>query len=151
MTLLDISNQLISHFCGNSVFDQEKNLECIFIEKNFEKNKKELVISSLKDLEEKKMVKQISPTMWILATPLHFSGQNVPVSMYLANQIAITINSYLRSMGNMEQKVDALNIKEGNIADLVAIIEDLSTVLVSQEGSAKPNPAKINTTGFGQN
>ena len=153
MTLLDVQNQIVGHFCLNEVFTH-KDYEKIVVPEKMESVKTQLIEKSLEILTESKMISPLTISAtgigakdqkeWILNEPLNSRGQTVTISMGLANSMAIIINSVLEARG-IETRVNSLNITEGNVADLLTIIEDLTTesVAVAQKfvEYSKENPS----------
>jgi len=127
MTLLDIRNQLIGHFCKEDTFKLD-DFTIIKIDDDTTNDQKDgMVRAALKQLVEAEMVTEASKDFWILTVPLGSAGQQVDVPIEIAQAIADCINTYAKANELPIDPVDALNIHAGHLASLVGIINDLVT------------------------
>ena len=125
MTLLDVQNQIVSHFSNSgSSFSLAANLAAIKVTKPFEEHKEKMVSAVMAELEKGGMVKELTAGVWVLTSPLGSNGQQVELSFALSNAIAEEIKAYADAR-ELEWQVDPLNLHEGNFLMLLAIINDL--------------------------
>lgn len=124
MTLLDVRNQIISHFCEKDSFTRNDFIN-VEVDQLFEDQKDNLILSCLIELEKREIIVKISDSLWILTNPLNFSGQKINISMAVANAITETVNTFLEANNIEDTKVDSLNITEANIVDLLKIIGEI--------------------------
>ncbi len=129
MTLLDIRNQIISCLLAKDTFSLEDDLAGVQMKLKDEGSNdlsKDLVKTALAELEEIGMVRRIEDReMWILSGPLNVGGQDVHISMELANGIAEVVNSFLKANGEENNLSDPLAIHSGDLQFLLKIIGDL--------------------------
>lgn len=124
MTLLDVRNQIVSHFCKNDTFALE-NFKDIKVDDKFENDKDDLIIAALDNLESMNLIRGVSENLWILINPLNSAGQEVHLSMNVCNAIAETINAFMDANEIKEVKVDSLDIQERDIVELLSIIGEI--------------------------
>lgn len=131
MTLLDIRNQIIQKLTEDDIINLDNLLDFVKVSKENENIKKELIIASLKDLEEVGIVSKLGSNKlsfietWVLCQPLNSAGQKIDISMNTANEIAEIINSYLDANKFNGPRADKLNITEMEIIMLLSILGDL--------------------------
>jgi hypothetical protein len=127
MTLIEVRNQIFTHFLKTDTFVFPDDLRKIKVGKNQESFKNELITSVLVDMQEDGLCNEISdqttgvPKAFVMAGPLGQNGQDVPISNKTAELIAEIINQYLASKGQEEGVVDKLNINEQDIQNLAII------------------------------
>lgn len=126
MTILDIRNQLVGHFCKEDTFCANDFLS-IKMDASLEEQRGELVQKALAQLVEAGMVAQIGSELWMLCEPLGSSGQQIDVPIEIAEAIANAINTYIKANDLPLDTVDALNLHAGHLATMVGIISDLVT------------------------
>ena len=134
MTIIEVKTLILRHLLNKDYFALDDNFQ-IETPKEFKDLKTELIVATLKDLEEAKVLKRIEVKMnekssatksvWILETPLEFHGQDVHVSFPLANLISQQVNSYIAANNLSRNRATPLNINEGDIYILSLIINDL--------------------------
>jgi hypothetical protein len=123
ITLLDVRNQLMGIFCQKSVFS-ENEIDSIKLTEDFNDRKHSIVVAALQQLEEMGLIKQVSEKDWMLTHPIGSSGQEVKMSMQTCNEIANTINTFLKAQNDEDTpRADALNINEGHIITLLQIMD----------------------------
>lgn len=123
MTLLEIRNQLVGHFCQKDTFIAD-DFDKIKVSKDLGSNREMLVTAALGDLIEIGMIKHVDSGLWILCGPINAAGSDVHLSMHTCNEIADAINTNLASKG-IDNKVDVLNIQEIHVVALIEIINEL--------------------------
>lgn len=124
MTLLTIRNQLVGHFCESEVFTEE-DFDTIRVPNKLSQYHCSLVTAGLSSLIKQGMIDEVIPgKLWALNAPLTAKPQTVAISAPVASEIANVINDNLKSKG-IDDEVDALNIQEGHIVALIAIIDEL--------------------------
>jgi hypothetical protein len=126
MTLIDIKNQIVSHFTSNDTFLLERDGVKIKIPKDLEPAKDALIKTSMKDFEDSKVVKYIEGVGWILDAPIGANGQQVEISLPCAHVISQTIGAYAKANKELEiESIDTLNITEKDIWIMLRIIHEL--------------------------
>jgi hypothetical protein len=127
LTLVDITNQIISQFMKKNLVSLDELKDAVKIDKEFEENLLELIRTGLKNLEETGIIAKLHGSdIWILRQPLKSSGQTVDISMETCNEIAEVINSFLDSRGMTKIRADKLNISEPEIVMLINIINEVT-------------------------
>lgn len=128
MTLLDITNALITEFNKNEVLTKEELRDKIKLAPEFDIDAKELIATGLKVLEETGIVVKLQDKeVWILRQPLKAQGQTIELSMETCNEIGEIINNYLEASEVNDIRADKLNISENEIVMLINIINELLT------------------------
>lgn len=123
MTLVTLKNQLLGFLCQKDIFSVN-DFDSVKLPKELEDQREPLIKAALDDLSSMGMIKPVGATMWILTMPLNAAGQEVHLSMPVCNEIADVINTDLEAKG-VEDRVDALNLHEGHIIALLAIIDEI--------------------------
>jgi hypothetical protein len=130
MTLIEIRNQIFTHFLKSDTFALPNDLKKVKVGKNQEEFKQELVTQVLTDMQEDGLCGEISNPAtgeikaFVMAGPLGQNGQDVSISNQTAELVAEIINQYLASQ-DQEGVVDKLNINEGDIQNLAIITAQL--------------------------
>jgi len=126
MTILDIKNQIVSHFLSSPKFSKE-DFAGITVSSAFNEFRDEMAISALKELEQAGILAQIGKETWVLSKPLEYQDQIVQLDISLAARISDTINAFFKANGlESEMGVDVTNISSNEIDTLLDIIEELS-------------------------
>jgi hypothetical protein len=123
MTLTHLTNQLVGLLCQKDTISAA-DFGGIKVAKDVEDRKEPLIRAALALLVEAGMLKPAGEDLWILVAPINAAGQEVHLSMPLCNEIASVINTDLEAK-EVEDRVDALNIHEGHIMALLAIIDEI--------------------------
>lgn len=126
MTLLDIRNQLVGHFCKEDTFSRE-DFASIKVDEKLSAQRDTLIEAALAQLEDMGMVSVANPNLWILCEPLGSAGQQIDVPIEIAEAIAACINTYVKANDLPLDTVDALNLHAGHLATLIGIVNDLVT------------------------
>ena len=124
MTLLDIRNQLFTHFCERDTFSTS-DFSKIKIEKDMEDKRDILIRAALKEMVELGVSCPAGDSFWILSSPVSGAGQSVQLSMRISEVIAATIETSLTAREIEHEDVDRFNLHEGHIWQLIEIINDL--------------------------
>lgn len=124
MTLLDIRNQIFSHFCEKDTFS---NLEFtnIKIEKSLEDHRDSLIRAALEEMGEVKLCKKVGDNLWIMSNPVGSAGQTIQLSMRASETVAETIETFFKANNVEHEPIDKFNLHEGHIWQLLGIINDL--------------------------
>ena len=125
MTLLEIRNQLFSHFCESDTFCIE-DFAKIKLDKKLENERDDLIKVALAEMAEHGLCKQAGQKLWILASPVGSAGQTIQLSMQGSEQIANTIESFFKANKIEHDPIDKFNLHEGHIFQLLGIINDLA-------------------------
>lgn len=126
MTIIDVRNQLIGHFCKKDTFSGS-DFSKIQVDNEVQGQRDGIIVAALDELEDSGMIRQVEPNLlWMLAAPLGNDGQQVDVPLVIAYEIAKCINQYAQGNDLPIDTVDALNLHAGHIATLVSIINDLA-------------------------
>lgn len=123
MTIVEVTNQLIGHFCQKDTFSAA-DIQNIKVAKELTTQKDLLVRAALAELTKMEMVRAIGADLWILSAPLNAGGIDLHLSMPVCNEIADVINTDLEAKG-VQDRVDALNIHEGHIVALLQILGEI--------------------------
>lgn len=129
MTISDIKSQLIGHFLTKDSFVLAEDFSKIEFPPEFADNKREILISAMDDLEELKIVSRIENEKklvgWLLSAPIGSNGQEVSITLPLAQHISETINIYLKQNNIPNNTCDPLNITEKDLWTLLTILHDV--------------------------
>jgi hypothetical protein len=124
MTLLDIRNQLFSHFCESDTFSTDQ-FSKIKLDKTLEEERDSLIRVALSEMMEHGLCKPAGSKLWILSNPVGSAGQTIQVSMQASEAVAETIETFLSAHEVDHEQIDKFNLHEGHIWQLIAIINDL--------------------------
>lgn len=124
MTLLHITNQLISFFCKEHVFSKS-DFSVINVD-NMEEFRESIILTSLQELVEVGIIKKVvDQEMWIMNMPPGSGGQEITFSLPVSNAVAETINSFYKANNIDADMVDPLNLNENHIMTLIEILHDI--------------------------
>lgn len=124
MTIIEIKNQLISHFYDKNVFDMEADEKKIQLADDLESVRKELIGTVLAELSAIGMVKKIeSPakTIWLLTQSFESFNQSVVLSAAASEIIGDTINQFREANDLAGDLCDKTKITESDLLNLVNI------------------------------
>jgi hypothetical protein len=139
MTLLDISNQIVSVFLDSPVFTSE-HFSAVKVEPQYAERREELIRATFQLLESAGVVKQAGADFWMLTQPLGAMGQDVHLSAKTASFVADVINTYLAANKVDGDHANAMNIREEDILMLVQIIGDVITTDPDDEDDEDDSP-----------
>lgn len=129
MKLLEIRNQLVSHFMKvGDTFSLNDDLKSIRVDKKQEKYKRELVQCAFQLLEESKFVAKCvvgDNVIYGQECAVGENGQTIEISSYTGETIARIINDYREALNIKEGAVDALAVNEDNLQMLIQILVSL--------------------------
>ncbi len=124
MTIVEIKNQLITHFYDNDSFDLDTDGKKIQIDDEMESMRSATIRAILGDLESSGIVKCIESsekTIWILVQSFHTFTQSVTISAASAEIIGDTINMFRDANDINGDVCDKMKITESDILNLVNI------------------------------
>ena len=125
MTLLDIRNQLFTHFCEHDTFSTS-DFAKIKIEKGLEDKRDVLIRAAIGEMVELGISCPAGDSFWILSSPVSGAGQSVQLSMRVSDAVASTIETFLDANEIEHEEVDRFNLHEGHVWQLLGIINDLT-------------------------
>jgi hypothetical protein len=132
MTLLDVKNQLISHFVTKTVFAPEDTAG-IQVPTELEPCRAGLVRAAFEDLEKAEMVRMIEGPSWILTRPFSDFVQDVAISPVTAEVVANTVNGFIKANELDWPPVDKINIDEQAVMILVDIIHEMLEIAMDRD------------------
>lgn len=124
MSIIEIKNQLISHFYDNDSFDLLDDVDKIRLDDKLLIVKQQVVSSVLAELETMGMIKKVSEgerTVWLLTQSFDTFNQSVVLSAASSEIIADTINSFRDANEISGDICDKTRINESDILNLVNI------------------------------
>ncbi len=129
MTLLDVRNQIVQHFCRKDIFTPG-DFAAIRLAPAFEERREAVVRAALHELVDNGFLRPgvtaaVADDFWLMSLPMGFAGQNVHVSLQVAGGVAACINTYFEARGVTENQVDALNLNEQHFVTLLEILGDV--------------------------
>lgn len=125
MTIIEIKNQLISHFYDKDVFDMEIDGPKIRLSDDLERVRKEVINTVLFDLEAINVIKKVESaekSVWMLTQSFDSFNQSVVLSASASESIAETINDFRDANDIPGDTCDKTKITEADIVNLVNII-----------------------------
>lgn len=125
MTLLEIRNQLFTHFCEQDTFSLS-DFPKIQLSKDMEGNREALIRVAMSEMVEMGVSKPAGNDFWILSNPVSGAGQSVQLSMRISDAIAGTIETFLDANEVEFEEIDKFNLHEGHIWQLLGIINNLT-------------------------
>lgn len=129
MTLLHIRSQLVSILCQQDTITAA-DFGQIKVTKDVADHKDALIRAALAELVSMGMLRDAGTPesgLWILSSPLNAGGQDLHLSMQVANGVAECINTFLDAREMDGDRVDPLNIHEGHVVMLLEILGDVLT------------------------
>jgi hypothetical protein len=133
VTIQDVANQIIIHFCEKDTFTLDDAAE-IDVDPTLEANQFDLVLTALGELEEAGLIKSVGgyndkdpedEPFWILSRPMQGVGQDVRISIQTAIIIKDTIEQYMAANGLPHDSVNPFAIHEGHIRRVLEIVSDI--------------------------
>lgn len=124
MTLLDIRNQLFSHFCEEDTFSIQQ-FSSIEIDKSLESSRDDIIRAALDEMVAMGVSKKVGNSLWMLSAPVNSHGQTIQITMPTSEVVAETIETFLKANEIDHDPVDKFNLHEGHIWQLIGIINDL--------------------------
>lgn len=124
MTIIEIKNQVISHFFDNDSFDMEVDGPKITLSEDIEGARVEVLTSVLSELETLGMIKKVAwaaKSIWLLTQPFDSFNQSITLSAGAAELIADTINSFRDANEISGDICDKTKISEPDIMNIINI------------------------------
>lgn len=124
MSIIEIKNQLISHFYDNDTFDILVDSNKIELDDSLLSVRQQVVSTVLGELETMGMIKKVSQgerTIWMLTQSFDTFNQTVVLSASSSEIIADTINSFRDANEISGDVCDKTRISEADILNLVNI------------------------------
>lgn len=124
MTIDDIVQQLIIHFCEKDTFTIEE-AGALTLDKALDRVP--LILAALRNMEKDGLLTHIDGAdngTWILTRPIHHVGQDVGLSIQTCIVIADTIRMFFESGGMEYEPVNPFEIHEGHIRTLLQILNE---------------------------
>jgi hypothetical protein len=129
MTIIEIKNQLVSHFFDNTIFNLLTDADKITLDEETAQFREGAIRTALLELEETGMVKRVQNLKreaWILTQSFDSYNQNVQITASTAEIVAETINAF-REANNISGDIcDKTKITEKDIVNLLNICHALS-------------------------
>ena len=131
MTLIEVRNQIVTHYLKNDTFFIPEDLKKIKVGKNQDVHKEKIVVAVLQDLAKDDICREIvdaatkNAVAYIITVPFNQNGQQVDISPQTAELVAEIVNQYNQSLENDQDPTDKLNINEFDIQQLALITAQL--------------------------
>ncbi len=128
MTIVEIKNQLISHFYENNVFNMETDGPKINLSDDLESVRKEVINTVLLELASVNVVKKVESaekSVWLLTQSFDSFNQSVVLSAAASEIIADTINDFRDANDIPGDTCDKTKITEADIMNLINICHAL--------------------------
>lgn len=126
MTVLEVKNQLVTHFLTHSTFDPVKHAFEITYDKDTADFREQLCAAALKELEGQGFLRPLvkgDKTIWVLNQPINSFPQQVVISPMLADMMANVVNFH-NDLDELDYVVDSTKIDEAVIARMINIISE---------------------------
>lgn len=127
MTLVEIKNQLFTHFLKSNTFSLSTDLKRIKVDKDQDDHKHDIILTVLRKMEQEGKVQIVNPLnldkpiIAVLSNPWTYDVQQVLIGNQTAELVAEIINQYREASGITEGLVDKTQITEGDIQTLAII------------------------------
>lgn len=124
MTIVEIKNQVLTHFFNNTIFSLSSDSQKIELDDDLKPLTEEVVRTVLVDLENLGLIKKVASAqkeIWILTQSLTAFNQNVTITAATAEMISDTINSFREANEISGDISDKTKITEADIINLVNI------------------------------
>lgn len=128
MTIVEIKNQLISHFYDKNVFDMDEDGPKIRLSDDLEGVRKEVINTVLAELASVNVVKRVdssTKSVWLLTQSFDSFNQSVVLSAAASEIIADTINDFRDANDIPGDTCDKTKIMEADIMNLINICHAL--------------------------
>lgn len=128
MTIIEIKNQLISHFYDQQSFCMQDDGPKISLSEDLEKVREQVIETALQDLAAANLVRKIQSadkSVWLLTQSFESFNQTVVLSAPAAEIIADMINDFREINDIPGDTCDKTRIVEADLMNLVNIIHVL--------------------------
>ncbi len=128
MTIVEIKNQLISHFYDKNVFDMDIDGPKVRLDDDLESVRKEVIHTVLLELAAINVVKKVDSaekSIWLLTQSFDSFNQTVVLSAAASEIIADTINDFREANDIPGDTCDKTKIMEADIMNLINICHAL--------------------------
>lgn len=123
-SISEIVTILLEFFQENAVFDMEADFIKVVKLPSNEKVEQAIVLAGLDRLAGEKIIVKLKEGLYVLEKPLVKYSQVLELSYPLIAAITETVNAVCQEMKDEQSLVDPLSIKEGDIANLIHIIDN---------------------------
>src|SRR3989442_1308051 len=96
MTLLEVRNQLVGSLCQSDTFARDQ-FSAIQVPEELAERRDELVLAALGELVQIGFIREVGKDLWILSNPLQSAAQPIAVSIEIANEVANTLNLWVKN------------------------------------------------------
>jgi hypothetical protein len=138
MTVLEVKNQMVTHFLKHDTFDPVKHAFDITYDKDTADFREQLCSIALGELEQAGFVRRLNQpekSIWVLTQPIASHVQQVAISPIIADMLASVVNFH-NELDEIDYVVDSTKIDEGVIARLINIVSDQDDIMMEQEKAA---------------
>lgn len=142
MTIVEIKNQVLTHFFNNTIFSLSSDSQKIELDDDLKPLTEEVVRTVLVDLENLGLIKKVASAqkeIWILTQSLTAFNQNVTITAATAEMISDTINSFREANEISGDISDKTKITEADIINLVNISHIMAETPLDDEESEDDN------------
>ena len=136
MTIVEIKNQIITHFGDKNSFNIETDGGKIELSEDLASFRADVIKAVMTDLEGVGMIKRIATTqdLWVLTQSFGSFSQNVTISAGVGEVIADQINWFREGNDITDDVCDKTNITESDLLMLCNII-----VSILENGDEEPD------------
>lgn len=138
MTILDVKNQLVTHFLKHDTYDPTRHAFEVTYDKETADFREELTKEALIQLDAQGFVKKLSKEgkdIWVLVQPIGAYVQQVSISPIIADMMASIVNFH-NELDEIDFVVDKTKIDEGVIGRLLNIVSEYDDMMMEQEEKA---------------
>lgn len=126
MTLLEVKNQLVTHFLSHDTFDPVKHAFDVTYDKEVADFREQMTATALAELEAAGFIRRFDSgdkSLWVLTQPIASFPQQVTLSPITCNMIASIVNFH-NDLEEIDYVVDQTKIDESAIGRLIQIVSE---------------------------
>lgn len=135
MTLLEVKNQLVTHFFEHDTFEFKKHQLTAVFDKETVDFREAMYGLALEELTATGWVKKVTTQereAWVLTRPIHHFVQHVEIGPVAAEAIATLINDVNQAQG-LDVFCDKTKVTETDVLRLVEIVGEVADGHLEQE------------------
>lgn len=138
MTIIDATRNLINYFTENDIYNPQEDFIKVVTISESEDLDQAIVLKALESLEEEGLVSELTKEdgetlAYVLKKPLVEYSQSLELNFNTIQSLANIVNAFCDDLGIQKGKINPLNITEGDIINLLVIIETLKQQIGNED------------------
>jgi len=116
--------------------------DSIWIEKDLEDKRPEMIKVALAELIEMGIVKAAGENFWVLTRPPHEIAVPVNLSLTVRVMVASVLETYYDGMGMDHPPINPLEIGEGHVVEIIHVLDEMLSDMTDNDHGGPPDPSK---------